>query len=826
MYHSMSWDSRRKRPSTFAAISPSPVRSNVLKIRYVEKMVPLRRASADNARSRRENDACIEKTSGKTVPTATMLMEKSNEKSSRPLAQKSVAVAVATTMNNACHEEANFKPSHTSAAASMNRCQLLVTPLSLFSLPIPPVMVCAMATPRWTWGREAALLFDEVSICLLARISTHCSTLTHRRHIGQLLWFLFAKTFFTFSQLLPWDPTGSCSRGRSARRTSDGRSFTSAAALTGSKMFGANKVAFNLGAPTMASAASSTAGPVGLKPGALNLGAAAPPLGSVGPSFGAKATGANEVQALQTAGPERELVEELRKAKTHKSAVVCIAASWLPEPYIQAGLKWLRREAAKLSEVRFCFVLLDGHTAELLARLQIVHHHNLSVLGHADEGAVVRELLAGEAAGDVRYPSIVLLKAGKVEQVVNGLRPEDIETVCNKARAAKPATGGQGAPAPGSLAAAGASGAGLPASGAKTAGQAGVLAIPNDVALCRATVNELLADAAIHAKELSAKVSAAAAQKPEQAAPADVMAMAEQKRACDALLQATELARHEGAGQGRGSLARRIHEEGVKVDKDVEAAREALHVCEQHVQRAGGMQSLIPSELWTNGRCPEWLELELGARSALAAAHGAVGEDGADGGAPPHRLSPLAWSMQGNGGRRGSRSRSVSPSAHSPARARGDAPHTPQSARSAAWLGTPQRVAASPLDLRELGAVLEAPGESGRPQSVFESPKAFGVTGTCRPHMHLSPPARPPLPSPRAGRAVCAAADTVRVRRRYAGSSWQARPAPDSVNSLRRGMTENRQAGGRGRTQPVERAERQQAVRAVLRQSALFSPKI
>mmetsp|Transcript_5657 Transcript_5657/g.13728 ORF Transcript_5657/g.13728 Transcript_5657/m.13728 type:complete len:240 (-) Transcript_5657:135-854(-) len=144
MYHSISSTSRRKISSTSPAICPSPVWSNVLKMRYVAKMVPLRCASAASARSRRENDACTEKTSGKMVPTATMFIEKSNEKSSIPLAQKRVAVAVQTTMKNVCHVDANRIPSHTSAAASRKRDQLLVMPPSF---PVTPLMRAAMTIP-------------------------------------------------------------------------------------------------------------------------------------------------------------------------------------------------------------------------------------------------------------------------------------------------------------------------------------------------------------------------------------------------------------------------------------------------------------------------------------------------------------------------------------------------------------------------------------------------------------------------------------------------------------------------------------------------------
>jgi hypothetical protein len=236
---------------------------------------------------------------------------------------------------------------------------------------------------------------------------------------------------------------------------------------------------------------------------------------------------------------------------SHKSAVVCLAASWLPEQYIQAGVKWLRREAAKLGDVRFVFVLLEGHAPELLVRLQIVHHHNLRVIGHGEEDVVIRNLLPSNADLVKQYPAVLLLKSGKVDQVVHGLRPEDIEGICNNARTATVAPGGLGAPALGTTPAADFSGGALPG-GAKApvgGGKSAALDIPEDVRLCRETVADLLSDAASHAAELAGKVAAAAAQAPVAASTAEAGALAEQERACIALAQGAEHARHDGAGQ-------------------------------------------------------------------------------------------------------------------------------------------------------------------------------------------------------------------------------------------------------------------------------------
>lgn len=254
----------------------------------------------------------------------------------------------------------------------------------------------------------------------------------------------------------------------------------------------------------------------------------------------------------ENARRERDLVDGLKWAVSHKSAVVCLAASWLPEPYIQAGVKWLRREAAKLTDVRFVFVLLEGHAPELLPRLQIVLHHNLRVVGHADEAVVLRELLQSNADLVKQYPAVLLLKAGKVEQVVHGLRPEDIEGICNKARTAKVATGGIGAPAPGTTPAEALDGNALHRGpSARGGGKSAPLDIPEDIRLCRATVASLLTDAAAHAKELAGKVTAAAAQPPVAASAAEAGALAEQEKACVALVQGAEHARHDGAGQVR-----------------------------------------------------------------------------------------------------------------------------------------------------------------------------------------------------------------------------------------------------------------------------------
>jgi hypothetical protein len=83
---------------------------------------------------------CTEKTKGKIVPTATMAMLVSKEKSRMPFAHMNVAKHVRHTINKVCHVSANLMPSKKSTRYS-RKIDHALSSLSEFP---PPIVIQEM----------------------------------------------------------------------------------------------------------------------------------------------------------------------------------------------------------------------------------------------------------------------------------------------------------------------------------------------------------------------------------------------------------------------------------------------------------------------------------------------------------------------------------------------------------------------------------------------------------------------------------------------------------------------------------------------------------